>query len=123
MDSIVDGRVWLPHGLFQPKSSVRAWVNQVQLSSSCSRARSWALALTSNSLFAISSTLQPRSAASDAASGKRLVQGIPAFAWLQQGACYRNRTLRTLYTETRRRYVAERYGRNPTLRAVIGRCL
>jgi hypothetical protein len=36
-------------------------------------------------------------------------------------ACYRNRTLRALYTEARRRYLAEHYGRRPTLRARIGR--
>lgn len=38
-------------------------------------------------------------------------------------ACYRNETLRALYTEARRRYLAEHYGRKPTLRAKIGRYL
>ena len=39
-------------------------------------------------------------------------------------ACYRNRTLRALYTETRRRYLAEPYGRGkPSLRAIMGRSL
>ena len=38
-------------------------------------------------------------------------------------ACYRNETLRALYTEARRRYLAEHYGRKPTLRAKVGRYL
>ncbi len=38
-------------------------------------------------------------------------------------ACYRNRTLKALYTEARRRYLAEHYGRKPTHRAVFGRYL
>jgi hypothetical protein len=36
-------------------------------------------------------------------------------------ACYRNKTLKALYTEARRKFLAEHYGRKPTLRANIGR--
>jgi hypothetical protein len=36
-------------------------------------------------------------------------------------ACYRNKTLKAIYTEARRVYLAEHYGRKPTLRANIGR--
>jgi hypothetical protein len=36
-------------------------------------------------------------------------------------ACYRNKTFQAMYQETRRRYMAENYGRKPTLRALIGR--
>ena len=36
-------------------------------------------------------------------------------------ACYRNRTLKALYTAARRLYLAEHYGKKPTLRANIGR--
>ena len=36
-------------------------------------------------------------------------------------ACYRNRTFQALYQEARRKFLAERYGRKPILRANIGR--
>jgi len=36
-------------------------------------------------------------------------------------ACYRNRTLQALYQEARRKFLAEHYGREPALRAKIGR--
>jgi hypothetical protein len=36
-------------------------------------------------------------------------------------ACYRNRTFQGLYQDARRKFLAEHYGRKPTLRAVIGR--
>jgi hypothetical protein len=36
-------------------------------------------------------------------------------------ACYRNRTFQSLYQEARRKFLAEHYGRKPTLRADIGR--
>jgi hypothetical protein len=36
-------------------------------------------------------------------------------------SCYRNRTLQALYQEARRKFLAEHYGRKPTLRAKIRR--
>jgi hypothetical protein len=36
-------------------------------------------------------------------------------------ACYRNRTLKAMYQEARRCFLAEHYGRKPTLRAKISR--
>jgi hypothetical protein len=36
-------------------------------------------------------------------------------------ACYRNKTLKAMYQEARRRYLAEHYGRKPTLRSLMGK--
>ncbi len=38
-------------------------------------------------------------------------------------ACYRNRTLRDMYTRARNKFMQEHYGRRPTLRAKFGRYL
>jgi hypothetical protein len=49
------------------------------------------------------------------------MNGISNLSKSEVRACYRNKTLQALYTEARRRYMAEHYGRKPTLRAKIGR--
>ncbi len=36
-------------------------------------------------------------------------------------ACYRNKTFRAMYQESRRRYLAEHYGRKPTVRSQVFR--
>ncbi len=49
------------------------------------------------------------------------MNGINNLSRSEVRACYRNKTLKTLYTEARRRFLVEHYGRKPTLRARIGR--
>ena len=53
-------------------------------------------------------------------SGGHIVAGL-AVSKSEVRACYRNRTLKAMYQEARRRYLAEHYGRKPSLRAKIGR--
>ena len=49
------------------------------------------------------------------------INGINSLSKSEIRACYRNRTLKALYQEARRRYLIENYGRGkPTLRAILG---
>ena len=51
------------------------------------------------------------------------INGITNLSKSEIRACYRNRTFQALYREARRVFLAEHYGRKPTLRAKVGRYL